>query len=169
MAVSTASTCSITVNHKSGPSSAQGLYRSTRAAAVPGRGRSGQERRLGAGRSSSRAARREHCKCPSSFFKRLKGAQIRFHAARLYSWMRPRSPSRRSMAAVGRGRAWSLRADGSGGPRFSERCGLWLCSGRRRCGARVRGGTLQPWHDGIRVPLDGRENADVVRKRRELL
>ena len=55
----------------------------------------------------------------------VKGAQIRFHAARLYSWMRPPSLSRRSMAAVGRCKARSLRADGSGDPRFSGRCGLW--------------------------------------------
>ena len=56
----------------------------------------------------------------------LKGAQIRFYAARLYSWMRPPSRSRRSTAAVGRGRARSLRAEGSGGLRFSERWGRWL-------------------------------------------
>ena len=34
----------------------------------------------------------------------VRGAQIRFHAARLYSCMRPPSRSWRSMAAVGKGR-----------------------------------------------------------------
>ena len=48
--------------------------------------------------------------------------------------------ARRSMAAVGRGQGAGLRGDGSGGPRFSERCACGCCSGRRTCGARVRGG-----------------------------
>jgi hypothetical protein len=52
---------------------------------------------------------------------RVKGAQIRIHAARVYSWMRPPRRSRRSMVAVGCGREWSLRAVGFGGARFSER------------------------------------------------
>jgi hypothetical protein len=54
------------------------------------------------------------------------GAQTRFHAARLYSWTSPPRRSRRSTAAVGGRTTRRLRAGGSGGARFSERCGLWL-------------------------------------------
>ena len=73
-----------------------------------------------------RADRRAVERTPPRSDQSLKGAQIRFHAAWLYSWMRPPSRSRRSIAAVGRGTEWSLHAEGSGGLRFSERCGLWL-------------------------------------------
>ena len=54
----------------------------------------------------------------------LKGAQIRFHAARVYSSMRSPSRSRRSMAAVGGGRARVVGAGGCGGRRSRGRWGL---------------------------------------------
>ena len=55
----------------------------------------------------------------------VKGAQTRFHAARLYSWMSPPSRSRRSTWVVGERGICGWRAGGSGGLRSSERCGLW--------------------------------------------
>jgi hypothetical protein len=54
VAVSPAQTCSISVNYKSGPSRAAGLY-AQRALGSPGHGRSGRTPRWVVGRSSSRA------------------------------------------------------------------------------------------------------------------
>jgi hypothetical protein len=57
----------------------------------------------------------------------VKGAQTQFHVARSYSWMRPPSRSRRSIADGWSARtAWTLGSDGSGGARLSEWCGLWV-------------------------------------------
>jgi len=61
---------------------------------------------------------------PVEIVETVWGAQTRFHAARLYSWISPPRRSRRSTPAVGGRATRTLRSDGSGGARFSERCGL---------------------------------------------
>lgn len=63
---------------------------------------------------------------PPVFTGNVWGAQTRFHAARLYSWTSPPRRSRRSTPAAGGRARRSFRAGGSGGARFSARCGLWL-------------------------------------------
>jgi SAM-dependent methyltransferase len=56
----------------------------------------------------------------------LWGAQIRFHAAWLYSWISPPSRSRR-VTSAGRIKlaSSSVGCSGSGGVRLSARCGRW--------------------------------------------